>query len=260
MADFPLQSGTDRTFQADGDDTDIREAKLIEQIESRRRRADALLRTATAAVRKSSHRKMTQRAERDAREGLRLYAGSLDWAEDTQWEDEAHRRMDGAGRWVRSTFGCNLARTGSSYKQTCPVAIAHNRLGLSVGGVARVRLCSLCGNDVSECEHLPQTAYLVPGGQDDLGWCRVCLKESCNHSPNEEYRVSVVSIIREMEVEEVSLVSKPAHPEARFVEIGIPASDLLAELGEGFVPGMDVSCDKCLKPCSGLIRHSALHS
>ena len=61
--------------------------------------------------------------------------------------------------------------------QTCPVALAHNRIGMSIGGTAK-RLCSLCGDDLSECEHTPGTSYLVPGGVSSLGWCRVCLQEA----------------------------------------------------------------------------------
>jgi hypothetical protein len=68
--------------------------------------------------------------------------------------------MDQAGAWVRETFGCQLTRSGTRYSQTCPVALAHNRIGMSIGGTAR-RLCSLCGDDLSECEHIPGISYLV---------------------------------------------------------------------------------------------------
>ncbi len=131
-------------------------------------------------------------------------------------EGDAHRRLDAAGRWVRRTFGCHLEEHGTQYAQTCPVALGHNRIGLSVGGRAAKRLCSLCGFDVSECEHLPGIAYLVPGGADALGWCRVCSRPECeNHVPTETYRASLVSIIQEIDLDEVSIVTKPAHPEAR---------------------------------------------
>ena len=73
---------------------------------------------------------------------------------------------------------------------------------------------------------MPGTASMVPGGADDLGWCRVCLKESCDHVATETHRVSVVAMIRQMNVDEVSLVSKPAHPEARLMVVSIPTSDL----------------------------------
>lgn len=197
-------------------------------------------------------------AERDSRQALAAYRGSLDWAEDSDDEEESHRLLDEAGKWVRSTFGCRLERDGEQYQQTCPVALGHNRIGLSVGGRAAKRVCSLCGVDVSECEHLPGTAYLVPGGSADLGWCRVCCKADCDHVDTETYRASLISIIQKMDLDEVSIVTKPAHPEARFHAVPIPVADLRAALGSDFEPGMEVSCDRCLSECDGLIRHDEI--
>lgn len=193
-------------------------------------------------------------AEDAARQALGLFARSLDWAEDSPDENEAHQLMDNAGWWVRTTFGCQLGRAGSGYRQRYPVAFAHNRIGLSVGGTA-VRVCSICGADFSECEHLPGTAYMVPGGPDPLGWCTVCLKEACEHVPDQQYRVSVIARITERSVDEVSPVPKPANPECRILEMSILTSDLVEALGSEFVPGSEVSCDRCLYECGGLIKH-----
>ncbi len=197
--------------------------------------------------------------ERCARLALAAYRASLDWAEDTDLEEGAHERLDLAGKWVRETFGCTLDRSGTDYTQTCPVALGHNRIGLSIGGSAARRICSLCGQDVSECEHLPGTSYVVPGGSADLGWCRVCCKNECSHLPTETYRAAVVSIIREMDLVEVSIVHKPANPEARIHSMSVGLTQLRALLGETFQPGMDVSCDRCLSPCEGLTRHDLPH-
>jgi hypothetical protein len=92
----------------------------------------------------------------------------LNWAEDGPREAEAHTRLDEAGRWVRATFGCMLEQDGTAYFVSCPVRLGHVRVGLSIGGTAH-RICSLCGEDVSECEHQRGVAYLVPGGVTDLG-------------------------------------------------------------------------------------------
>lgn len=250
----PSQGDRNATpHEAAGSDADLREEYTLSQVRERRLRAEQLMADAEGLLE-------TERgaAEALARDALHFFARSLDWAEDTDQEEEAHGRMDTAGSWVRETFGCHLARTGTSYQQTCPVALGHNRIGMRVGGVAR-RTCSLCGLDFSECAHLPGTAYLVPGGASDLGWCRVCLKAECDHNPADSYRVAVVARITEMRVDEVSLVSKPAHPEARLSAISVPVSDLIEALGDDFVPGTDVSCDRCLLACDGLIRHDMPH-
>lgn len=235
-----------------GSDDDLRQAHLVHQIRDRREQGEALLAAASGKLAVDDDARPI--AEQEAREGLALLARSLDWAEDTEFEAEAHRRLDEAGLWVRNAFGCFLERVGEEYRQTCPVALAHNRIGMSIGGAA-VRTCSLCGDDFSECDHQPGTAYVVPGGTDELGWCRICLADACLHTPADRERVTVVAIIREMELEEISLVSKPAHPEARLTSVSVSASDLQAGLGPEFTPGMDVSCDKCLSFCGGLVRH-----
>jgi len=242
------------SFPIAGPDADLHAAALDEQISRRRAAAQSLLRDAREAVEGNADGQSLDNAERDARAALTLFARSLDWAEDTEEEDEAHRLMDQAGTWVRETFGCQLTRSGTRYSQTCPVALAHNRIGMSIGGTAK-RLCSLCGDDLSECEHIPGTSYLVPGGVSSLGWCRVCLQEACEHTPDQNHRVSVVGIIKQMDLVEVSFVPKPAQPEARIMEMTIPVPELIEALGDTFVPGDEVSCGRCLRECEGLTKH-----
>lgn len=242
------------SFPAAGPDDDLHTAALGERISRRRAAAQSLLRESREAVEGHADAQSLDHAEKDARAALALFARSLDYAEDTEEEDEAHRLMDQAGAWVRETFGCQLTRSGTRYSQTCPVALAHNRIGMSIGGTAK-RLCSLCGEDLSECEHIPGISYLVPGGASSLGWCRVCLQEACEHTPDQTHRVPVVGIIKEMDLVEVSLVPKPAQPEARIMEMSIPVSELIEALGDQFVPGDEVSCDACLRECSGLTKH-----
>ncbi|UUZ58715.1 hypothetical protein [Nocardioides sp. B-3] len=121
-----------------------------------------------------------ERAEGEAaaRRALSHFRSALDWAEDTDREDEAHAAMDAAGRWTCETFGCELEYTNGTYYRTCPVDPGHNRVGFSVGGVA-TRICSLCDRDFSDCEHDPAREYLTPGGSSPLGYCRVCMEQGC---------------------------------------------------------------------------------
>lgn len=246
-------------FEEAGDDSGLRQAYLQSRIDGRRREGEDQLRKARALLAGGPARQGKQRAERDARAGLFALARSLDWAEDGPDEDASHRRLDEAGRWVRESFGCSLHREGTSYSQDCPVALAHNRIGFSVGGIA-TRVCALCGQDLSECEHQRGKAYLVPGGTEPLGWCRVCGCEcGCDHSPDRTYQAGVVARITRLDLKEVSLVSKPAQPEARLSSVSVSHAELREELGDGFVPGMRVSCGRCLLPCEGLVKHDIPH-
>lgn len=240
----------DVAFEDAGSDEDLREAYVLKQWSRRRSSARARM----SRARKLLATGRMEAAEGAAREALGLLRSALNWAEYGSKEEQAHLELDRAGKWVRSTFGCRLWREGHEYKVTCPVSLAHSRAGFSVGGAAS-SICSLCAGDLSECPQQRGRAYLVPGGTADLGWCRVCMADQkCRHLPTEMYRASVVGIVVEMDLEEVSIVSRPAHPDARIEERSVSHGELQAKLGWQFVPGIEVSCDRCLEPCSGLSR------
>lgn len=138
----------------------------------------------------------------------------------------------------------------------CPVALCHKRFGFSPGMIIAPHICSICGGDLSECEHLGDRFYQVRGGPGPAGICPVCLLEHCEHSPEETYSVEPVSIIKEvLRLDEVSIVTRPVQPEARMEGILLDRDGLIAALGPGFRYGADiVTCSECLQPCRGFDR------
>jgi hypothetical protein len=164
------------------------------------------------------------------------------------------RKWISHGEWVRKTFGCHLAYESGTYHQRCPVAIAHKRIGMSVGFTVRRRICSICSDDWADCPHSPSELYDVPGGLDEAGRCQVCRKENCaRHLCGQTYRVPPIAIVMEVEdLQEISLVAKPAQPDARLTSLPISTESLRAALGPSFTPGAPVSCDRCLRPCEGI--------
>lgn len=196
-------------------------------------------------------------AEGAARTALDVFASALNWADGGPFEEAVHARMDKAGRWVRQRFGCQPHREGDEYYQRCPVALGHTRVGMSVGGLSR-KVCSVCGEDFSECPHMPGIEYVVEGGVGPLDWCRVCgERDGCGHLPDERYRARLIVIVVEMQLEEVSLVDNPAFPDARVTSMSYTLSNLRRTLGEDFQPGADLDCNRCLLECAGLVRRSA---
>jgi hypothetical protein len=190
-------------------------------------------------------------AEVCARHAIDQVVRAFWWAEDTDLEDKQHELMHKIGRWTRRTFGCKLEFDGSTYFETCPIQMAHRRMGMSPAFVG-TRICSICGEDLSECQHVRGRSYWVRGERNSDGRCRVCHETDCTHRPDRLYRATVGAIITNVtEVREVSLVSRPAQPEARLARVSVSTAGLARALGPEFHVGVPVSCDKCLGECWG---------
>jgi len=198
-------------------------------------------------------------AESVARKMLSIAASAFWNAEDTDLESATHSEMDSYGSWVRTQFGCRLVYEAGAYYQRCPVAIAHKRIGMSIGFTASQRICSICREDWADCVHSPRELYDVVGGENADGSCRVCGSDGCDeHEPGRTYRTPPIAIVTEIEVlDEISLVPKPAYPDARLTSIPIDTESLRMALGASFSLGLVVSCDRCLSPCDGIQEFDA---
>lgn len=205
------------------------------------------------ALRKARHD--PRAAEVDVRTAIRLAASALNWLEGTPLESTAHHDLHQIGRFAREELseGCRLHWTGQSYEIRCPVRIGHKRFGLSPGMIVKETLCSLCGEDISDCPHARGTFYEIDGGFNHAGYCRVCAKKDCsdNEHGRGTHRVRPIGIITEAELEEVSIVAKPAQPDARLSALPVDTEQLGRHLGPNFQAGMRVNCDYCLGRCPG---------
>jgi hypothetical protein len=153
----------------------------------------------------------------------------MNWLEDTEHFEVAHDVLDKAGNLARRAFphGCVLPYRDDGYFMECPVALAHNRVGMSIGFVARAIECSICGRDPDECPHI--TGRMYDGKR--------CIRR-----------------ITDLDLLEVSFVARPEQPDARIMGMSVDMSDLRESLGEEFSPGVPVTCDRCLSPCDGMAR------
>jgi hypothetical protein len=154
------------------------------------------------------------------------------------------------GSTIHSLFKCPLTFENGSYFEDCPVVLSHIPLGFSVGG-SGVAICSICGKDPWECEHV--TGYVYDGvpTQKILGSCNICGKESCDHEVGKAYdKVKAVRIITDLHIEEISLVKNPMNPLARIQRRSISSKDIYLALPPSekasFIPGETViNCDHC---------------
>ncbi len=198
-----------------------------------------------------------------ARSSLAQAASAFNWLEGSEYEDRAHAVLHDLGGKVYERFWetCTLTWTGAGYQHTCPVRVAHKRLGFSPGMIVKKRICMLCGEDPSECEHLPDHEYKVPGGKGPTGLCRVCGSSECTtHIPEEMYWARRTVMIAELEFDHIALVGRPRQPDARMLAVSIDTDSLREAIGAEFTPGMTVYCHQCTLPCEGVesfdnIRH-----
>jgi hypothetical protein len=171
----------------------------------------------------------TEEAAAAIQRAVRTLRSAMNWLEDTEPFEVAHQRLDAAGVLRRERFPdqCQLAFGEEGYTQQCPVALAHNRVGMSIGYVVRAAECSICGLDPEDCAH-------IVGREYDGERC--------------------IRIIKQVDLLEVSLVGRPAQPDARIEKIGVSNSEIRKKVGSTFAPGIPVTCDICLTPCTGVSR------
>jgi hypothetical protein len=170
-------------------------------------------------------------------------------------EDKAiSRLLHQRGRTVHDLFGCSIRMAGQTYYVECPVMLSHTKLGFSVGGFANA-ICSICGKDPWDCEHIRGFKYNHIRAQKIGGVCNICLKENCNHQIGEIYdNVQAVHIITKLELDHVSLVENPANPLARIHMYTLSPEEVRETLPDSekalFVPGKTViHCHHCVE-CS----------
>lgn len=172
----------------------------------------------------------TDDLHRKLRHSLRVLRSAMNWLEDNPRFELAHRILDDAGRFARENFpiGCQFPYQSGSYYQTCPVALAHNRVGLSPAFTIGESECSICGNDPEDCAHISGLEYHG---------------KRC-------YRI----IKKVDEILEISLVSRPNMPDARIESISLDHKEFARRLGKKFTPGMTIMCDRCLNKCDGVVQ------
>jgi hypothetical protein len=195
------------------------------------RQGEVLLAQASEAFDRLQDDIAAGKVEIDDLKSLRVLARSaLDWLEDTPEFEVAHRLLDRIGRLARTVFpkACVLEyQDDGQYYDICPVSLAHSRVGMSIAYVIKKAECGICGRDPWNCMHIKGRVY---DGQ-------VCTRR-----------------ILDAEVIEMSIVSRPAHPDARFLAMSVDRRDLRESLGEAFQPGVVVNCDRCLSHCRGVNR------
>ncbi|MCE3030617.1 MULTISPECIES: hypothetical protein [unclassified Streptomyces] len=187
--------------------------------------------------------------ERAARVALARAVDAFNFLEDTELADVAHQHSHKIAALIGGVFGCDIQYIEGAYWDTCPISLMHRRCGMSVGFTA-TRRCSLCGDDIDECEHLLGVLYEVRIQRSADGTCSACGRHSCSHVEGEIVSIYPHAVMGDLQVHEISLVSRPRDPLARFTRVEFDPQDLARSLG-GEPDGREIRCYRCLHPCEG---------
>lgn len=196
-------------------------------------------------------------AESFGRQALAGYASAMNWLEGSEHFETAHDELHDVGRYCREEFpeGCDLTAAGDDFAQTCPVSLAHKRVGFSMGFTGNA-ICSICDSDVTECPHRPGNSYEVVAATHPDGRCNICGSKACaHHLTGQTYEAETrVSITEIYEIDHIALVAQPVQPDARLTSISISRRELETHLGYAIADGQSVRCDQCLGECQGFTQ------
>jgi hypothetical protein len=148
--------------------------------------------------------------EDDGRQALAHAAGAYRYLRGGPLEHAAHLQLHRIGELVGGIYGCWYEFKDDGWMDTCLVSLAHLKMGLSAGFTAR-RLCSICKQDVSDCEHHPDWLYPVEAARDSER-CTVCDEETCDHTEGETYLARPQVKLDSPVIREVSLTPEPRDP------------------------------------------------
>jgi hypothetical protein len=170
-----------------------------------------------------------QEAEQKGREALALGASAFYWLDGTELGEVTHQELH---EWAASSVRASDANCTSPAHPTSKdvPSLSHTSgLALALGSRGTVSARS--------------AAKMYPS---------VCMSPDCSeHSSDHVYPTRAGTIVTEGAPHEVSIVPKPAHPDARLTAIPIYSAELVEYLGPKFRIGMPVICSQCLGDCAG---------
>ncbi|QQQ74794.1 hypothetical protein IOD16_27155 [Saccharothrix sp. 6-C] len=202
----------------------------------------------------SGYQAQYRAAESAARNALDAAVSAYNFLEDHPLADIAHQHAHAVGEFVGGIFGCWIRMYDGVYWDECPATLMHHRWGFSPGYTSR-RLCSICFEDIDDCPHLIGQKYEMIAARDDQGRCNCCGWTDCSHVPGQSVEVNPVAIHGDIDLEEVSMVSRPRDPLARPTRISLDVEALGAVLDLDSSEGI-LRCYRCVNSCEGFIDPS----
>ena len=141
------------------------------------------------------------------------------------------REMHALGRRIQGWFSCPLDYENGEYRNACPVYLSHYVGGFSIGGTGKV-MCSICGQPMLDCEHVPGESYdRVVAQKSSGGLCNICAAEACDHVVGTTYGgVTAFGIMTDIELDHIAYVSRPEDPLCTFCAVPLSKAQIKRQL------------------------------
>lgn len=198
--------------------------------------------------------------EQDARAAERHFRNALEHLRTAYLLDgrpqQLSREMHALGRRIQGWFSCPLDYENGEYRNACPVYLSHYVGGFSIGGTGKV-LCSICGQPMLDCEHVPGESYdRVVARRSSGGLCNICAAEACDHVIGSTYGgVTAFGIMTAIDLDHIAYVSRPEDPLCTFYAVQLSKAQIERHLPRDelaqFVHGKTrLYCTHC-RQCNG---------
>jgi hypothetical protein len=173
--------------------------------------------------------------EQDARAAEQRFRNALEHLRTAYLLDgrprQLSREMHALGRRVQGWFSCPLDYKNGEYRSACPVYLSHHVGGFSIGGTGKV-ICSICGQPMLDCKHVPGESYDRVVAQKSSGrLCNICAAEACDHVVGTTYGgIKAFGIMTDIKPDHTAYVSRPEDPLCTFCVVPLSKAQIERQL------------------------------
>lgn len=144
--------------------------------------------------------------------------------------------MHKIGKILCEKYECQFKFDGKNYYTDCPNILLHKDFGFSMRGTEKY-ICSICGQDPIECEHITNYSYNEVVCTNISGVCNICLGTfgGCIHQENEKYdNIIAKRIVSEIDLVTFDLVKNPEMVYTRITKIPYSKEYILNSLKDDY--------------------------
>lgn len=178
--------------------------------------------------------KQSENIEKDLRLILKEYLNCFWYYKDKRIE--IAKKMHEIGENLCKNYECKYKFDEENYYSDCPNILLHSDFGFSMRGTEKY-LCSVCGQEPLECDHITNYSYDEIPCLNIEGTCNICLNnfKECNHIENNKYNnIIATKIVYDIDLVTFDVVKDPEMVYTRVTKIPYSRELILKSLENDF--------------------------